>query len=44
MFSEVESQHSVLSCQQDMFVLVDIGNLGRIDIMTLLMRISGKVE
>ena len=30
---------SVLSCQEDMFVLTDIGNLGTIDIMTLLMGI-----
>ena len=33
MFSEVES---VLSWKEDMFVLTDIGNLDRIDIMTML--------
>ena len=36
MFSEVEH---VLSLQEDMFVLEDIGNFGMIDIMTLLMGI-----
>ena len=36
MFSEVEP---VLSCQEDMFVLVDIGKLVMIDIMTWLMGI-----
>ncbi len=36
MFSEVES---VLSWQEDMFVLTDIGILGGIDVMTLLMGI-----
>ena len=36
MFNEVEP---VVSCQEDMFVLTDIGNLVRIDIMTLLMGI-----
>ena len=34
MFSEVEP---VLSWQEDLFLLTDIGNLGMIDIMTFLM-------